>query len=105
MMMTGAKAHFCAGHKLPQHSGIHGHSYEVWAYTIENVCVEEWQSALRSVCADLDHTMLNYVLQPPTMEKIALYVAERMPKASAVRVVRPVEGLCAEWSQERGKKP
>lgn len=91
--MIGARATFCAAHKLPQHPQLHGHSYEVWAYTDAGVDAEEWQKKLQRVCGHLDHTTLTPELS--TMEAIAKRTLEMMT-AKRVRVVRPVEGLCAE---------
>lgn len=91
--MIGARAHFCAGHTLPQHPKPHGHSYEVWAFEKEGGCVEDLQRRLQAICAELDHTMLD--LDPPTMEHIARHIGRRLGSCR-VRVVRPVEGLCAE---------
>lgn len=96
MMLIGAKAHFCAGHRLPQHEATHGHSYEVWAFAKEGDCAEQLQSILSKICSILDHRMLNDIIDPPTMENIARYIAGKMP-VKIVRVVRPVEGLCSEY--------
>lgn len=96
--MIGARAIFCAGHKLPQHESVHGHSYEVWAY-VESGCVEELQDRLREVCADLDHTMLNDILPEPTMECIARHVGAMITDAVRVVVNRPIEGMCCEWAR------
>lgn len=96
MMLTGARAHFCAGHRLPQHEEVHGHSYEVWAFTAGLVDVEAWQDKLEAVCGGLDHKMLDPGMA--TMEQLAQWFAERLD-ASAVRVIRPVEGLSVEWTR------
>lgn len=98
MMLIGARAHFCAGHSLPQHPTPHGHSYEVWAYATEGMDAEELQRAVQAACATLDHRMLNDFMPEPTMENIARHIAKLMPGAARVRVVRPVEGLCAEYT-------
>jgi 6-pyruvoyltetrahydropterin/6-carboxytetrahydropterin synthase len=95
--MIGARATFCAGHRLPQHDSIHGHSYEVWAFRDDGGCVEELQRRLQVACSELDHRMLNEIMEPPTMESIARHIAVRI-SARLVRVVRPVEGLCCELS-------
>jgi len=95
--MIGARASFCAGHSLPQHPGVHGHSYEVWAY-VESGCAEELQRWVKLACQELDHQMLNNILPEPTMESIAQFVASRIPGGAArVIVNRPVEGLCCEY--------
>lgn len=90
--MIGARATFCAAHKLPQHPELHGHSYEVWAYT-DSGCVEDWQTTLTLLLGDLDHKTLPPKLS--TMEDIARWIGRKIA-AKRVRVIRPVEGLCAE---------
>jgi 6-pyruvoyl-tetrahydropterin synthase len=97
MMLVGARSYFCAGHKLPQHESVHGHSYEVWAYRKPPCDAEALQTELTLVCGDFDHKMLNDILDPPTMENIAKLVAKMMG-AAMVRVIRPVEGLSAEFT-------
>jgi 6-pyruvoyl-tetrahydropterin synthase len=99
MMLTGARAHFCASHTLPEHPEIHGHSYEVWAYTDNTTDAEVWQSQLKTVCAKLDHTMLNELFDEPTMEVIAMRIAEAM-RAKSVCITRPLEGLSAEYTRD-----
>jgi hypothetical protein len=42
--------------------------------------------------------MLNDILSPPTMEKIAEFVAANLAGAENVIVRRPLEGLTCEWS-------
>jgi 6-pyruvoyl-tetrahydropterin synthase len=91
--LVGARAHFCAAHKLPQHAETHGHSYEVWAFTAMPVDAEQWQRDLQAVCRELDHKMLEPNLA--TMERIAEWIGDRI-NAKVIRVVRPVEGLSAE---------
>lgn len=96
--MLGARAVFCAGHKLAQHASIHGHSYEVWGYTNESCDVEELQRDLAQVCLLLDHKMLNDVLPGlPTMENIAVFVALHLPRLDKVIIARPLEGLSCEY--------
>lgn len=97
MMLVGARAHFCAGHRLPQHEETHGHSYEVWAYTDQPRDVEGLQAELAAACKTLDHRMLNDVLAEPTMENIARYLSLRVAGLARVRVVRPVEGLACDF--------
>lgn len=95
-MLMGARASFCAAHKLPERPEIHGHSYEVWAYTKpEYGDVEKWQERLGRVCKKLDHTTLPRGCS--TMERIAEWVAAEMG-AEKVVIIRPVEGLACELS-------
>lgn len=96
MMLVGARGHFSAGHKLPQHPAAHGHSYEVWVYVREGKCVEELQREIQKVCAQLDHKMLNDVFDDPTMERIARFFAT-IQGAERIEVARPVEGLRCEY--------
>lgn len=91
--MIGARATFCAAHRLPQHSEIHGHSYEVWAYTTRHDDAEEWQRLLKEVCKSLDHTFLAEDLSK--MEQIAQRIGKTMG-AKKIVVSRPLEGLCVE---------
>lgn len=98
MTLIGARAHFCAAHTLPQHPTAHGHSYEVWAYAAGGECAEALQDDLRLVCGELDHKTLNGVVDPPTMECIAAFIGGRIRRVRKVVVIRPVEGLCAEWT-------
>ena len=109
MMLIGAKASFCAAHSLPQHIGLHGHSYEVWAYA-EGGDAEELQVRLAAACKRLDHSVLNERLPVPTMEEIAKLIASEITvrhpheavewRPKKVVVVRPVEGLSAEYTLE-----
>lgn len=92
--MIGARASFCAAHKLPQHAELHGHSYEVWAYTNQRFDVEAWQQRLRAAVSMLDHRTLSHDLS--TMEQIAGWIGVSV-LAEKVVVLRPVEGLSAEW--------
>jgi len=95
--MIGARASFCAAHRLPQHKELHGHSYEVWAYTRTWDDVEQWQSALKQVCEKFDHRTLGPDLSK--MEQLAQFIGEHLV-AERVLIVRPVEGLSAEWLSE-----
>jgi len=92
--MIGARATFCAGHKLPQHEEVHGHSYVVWAYTDTWGDAEAWQKFLQSICAKFDHRMLGPDLGK--MEQLAEVIGQNT-MARRVEIKRPVEGLCCEW--------
>lgn len=100
-MLIGARAHFCAAHRLPQHDGTHGHSYEVWAYTDQPRDVEQFQRELTSACGELDHRTLNDLIEDPTMENIARYLVLQIEGLNKVMVTRPVEGLSCEWLRQR----
>lgn len=100
MMLTGAKSWFCGSHQLPEYPAIHGHSYEVWAYTDREMNVESWKDALHAACMVLDHSLLNEIIPVPTMENIARYIAEKIG-AVRVCVIRPVEGFSAEFTRRR----
>jgi 6-pyruvoyl-tetrahydropterin synthase len=97
MTLTGARSHFCAAHSLPQHSELHGHSYEVWAYTEMSLDAELWQRQVAEACRRLDHKTLGEEMA--TMEKIAEWMGNQLA-ADRVVVMRPVEGLAVEWSNE-----
>lgn len=92
--MIGARATFCAAHMLPQHPEMHGHSYEVWAYTDTWDDAEEWQAFVQSVCKKLDHKTLSPGLAK--MEQLAEWICEAVV-AKRLIIMRPVEGLCAEF--------
>jgi len=95
-MLVGARATFCAGHKLPQHDEVHGHSFEVWGYADDGRDVEALQRDLAAACRFLDHRMLNDVMPDPTMENIARFIAARVSVVKVV-IARPVEGLACEY--------
>jgi 6-pyruvoyl-tetrahydropterin synthase len=105
LMLVGARANFCAGHRLPQHAETHGHSYEVWAYTDRPCDAEMFQRELAVACKTLDHRMLNDVLAEPTMENIARYLCLRVNGLVRIHVIRPVEGLACEFNSSTSAKP
>lgn len=95
--MIGARAFFCAAHRLPQHKELHGHSYEVWAYTDTWDDAEQWQAFVQTECKKFDHRTLGPDLSK--MEQLAQYICEATV-AKRVTIMRPVEGLCAEYRME-----
>lgn len=105
-------AHFDAAHRLPDgppnspYARLHGHSFRVEA-TVRGTTVPpigwvedlgELDAALKGVCQELDHSLLNdhAGLESPTLEALCIYFAERLAIAfpSLVRVVvaRPTNG-------------
>lgn len=82
-------ADFAAAHFLEKYNGkcerLHGHNYKVYAH-VRGECLDEGgmlldfarlKSALRAVCARLDHTNLNDMpvfQQNPSAERIAQYI-------------------------------
>jgi len=104
-MVVGARATFCAGHRLPQHQEVHGHSYEVWGYARDGRDVEVLQRDLAAACRLLDHRMLNEIIPDPTMEAIARFVAARVDGLARVVVARPVEGFACEYDGDADAGP
>jgi 6-pyruvoyltetrahydropterin/6-carboxytetrahydropterin synthase len=76
---------FDAGHSLPQFcpSG-HGHSYRVSvkiAGPLEQGIVADFRAVRRivkAVVAELDHRMLNEVIENPTAERVAVWIWHRV---------------------------
>ena len=104
-------ARFDAAHYLPdasrgEYRRLHGHSFEVSA-TVRGEASEAdgWvadlaalDAGLQAVARDLDHGLLNEHpgLELPTLERLCLFVAERLrpdfPGLSEVAVSRPTIG-------------
>lgn len=105
------RAQFDAAHYLQlgprgEYRRLHGHSFEVEA-TVRGPLVEPigWvadlgalDAALKALATDLDHGLLNEKpgLESPTLERLCLYVAERLraefPGLARVAVGRPTAG-------------
>ena len=95
MFEVRVEAEFSAAHFLKDYNGkcehLHGHNYTVYAH-VRGTTLDEGgmlldfsklKSALRSVCAGLDHTNLNdneYFRQNPSAERIALYIFDELVK-------------------------
>lgn len=107
---------FEAAHRLPgreagdPYGRVHGHSFRLSATVsgqvkpgakwVEDIAV--LTKALEGVASQLDHQLLNDVegLSVPTLEAIALWVAERLkpvlPNLSHVRLERPsLKEMCS----------
>lgn len=110
MVEVFKRFHFEAAHHLPQYPTVHGHSYtaEVWVrgpapegYVIDEA---ELDRHCRFVQEQLDHRMLNDVIEPPTSENLARWIwqqlAERLP-LSAVWVYRGTVGFGAVYRGEQ----
>ncbi len=105
-------ATFEAAHRLPgrgtgdPYGRVHGHSFRIDAVVAGRVQAgERWVAdlavlarALERVAAELDHQMLNELpgLDVPTLEMIALWVADRLkpdlPGLASVTIARPSLG-------------
>lgn len=48
--LIGARGTFCGSHTLPSHPGVHGHSYEVWAFVEPPTDAEEVQRSVAAIC-------------------------------------------------------
>jgi 6-pyruvoyltetrahydropterin/6-carboxytetrahydropterin synthase len=93
---------FEAAHVLPWHPGkcsqLHGHSYQL-LLTVEGVLDErgvvaefgELDDLVEATVIDgehgLDHTDLNRVIDNPTVERVAMHIAERL-SAIAIKWTR-----------------
>tara|TARA_R110000737_G_C14395943_1_gene453260 strand:- start:296 stop:619 length:324 start_codon:yes stop_codon:yes gene_type:complete len=84
---------FEAAHKLPFHNNVHGHSYEVTvelegeldrAHNELSGVLMPFGTIERTIKDKLDHKDLNRVIDKPTMENIALYIARLFPEAKIV---------------------
>ncbi|MBP3365855.1 MAG: 6-carboxytetrahydropterin synthase QueD [Treponema sp.] len=93
MYEVRVSAGFCAAHFLQDYHGkcenLHGHNYKVYAHVRGTVLDEggmlldfsELKQALRSVCAEIDHTNLNdisFFCQNPSAERIAFFIFEKI---------------------------
>ena len=101
-----AAHYFAEGPEHRPYSNMHGHSFKVEA-TVRGVPQEpvgwvadlaDLDAVLRSVAAQLDHTLLNEKpgLERPTLEHLCVYFAERLkpafPGLCKVVVSRPTIG-------------
>jgi 6-pyruvoyltetrahydropterin/6-carboxytetrahydropterin synthase len=103
---------FDAAHRLPAgppggvYTRLHGHSFSVQA-TVRGPArspvgwvedLGELDAALKTVCADLDHSLLNDHpgLGSPTLEALCAYFAQRLapvfPTLARIAVSRPTNG-------------
>lgn len=94
---------FEAAHSLPDWPQMHGHSYtaQVWfegpandGYVIRE---RELSDMVESVRTELDHKCLNELMNYPTCENIARWIADKMPDAIRVEVWRESVGFGAQW--------
>lgn len=98
MFEVRVEAEFSAAHFLRDYNGkcerLHGHNYTVFAHVRGSALDEggmlldfsKLKSALRGVCAGLDHTNLNDMecfMQNPSAERIALYVFDALVRRLA----------------------
>ena len=89
-MIVSKRVSFDAAHFLPNHPGkcrnVHGHHWVIELGVegdINNktgmvVDFSKLKHCLESITEDLDHTLLNEVLDNPTAENLCLYVRDRV---------------------------
>ncbi len=93
MYEVRVESHFCAAHFLRDYHGacenLHGHNYRVYAH-VRGALLDEGgmlidfvqlDAALRTVCAELDHSNLNDLeafAGNPSAERIAFYLYSRL---------------------------
>ena len=95
---------FEAAHTLPQFPSVHGHSYSVEVRcagpAVDGYVMAEdvFEAILAAVRAQLDHRMLNEIIEVPTSENIARWLwaqlAAQLP-LSEIRVWRESVGFGA----------
>lgn len=106
---------FEAAHRLPhvppthRCRNMHGHTYRAEVTLSGKVRDDgmvadfyELEMAMAPVLAQLDHATLNEVMENPTAENIATWIAERLalPQLASVRVYENPD-CWAEWERER----
>ncbi|HVI01689.1 MAG TPA: 6-carboxytetrahydropterin synthase [Enhygromyxa sp.] len=86
VIITPKPVTFEAGHSLPQFCPTaHGHSYKVSVRVSgpldEHGTVADFRAVraiVKSVVAQLDHRMLNDIIENPTAERVALWLWDRV---------------------------
>jgi 6-pyruvoyltetrahydropterin/6-carboxytetrahydropterin synthase len=114
MYSVRVEADFAAAHSLTHYHGkcerLHGHNYRVRAFARGETLGEGGmlldfgilKGALRSVCAELDHTNLNdfpVFAQDPSAERIARHVFDRLAEAL------PADAAALLWAVEVFETP
>jgi len=114
MYSVRVEADFAAAHSLTHYHGkcerLHGHNYRVRAFARGETLGEGGmlldfgilKGALRSVCAELDHTNLNdfpVFAQDPSAERIAKHVFDRLAETL------PAEAASLLWAVEVFETP
>lgn len=97
MMRVGVAEYFDSAHFIPNHETcgkVHGHTYRVEVEVegdLNNGMVIDFadlKRALREVIKELDHRLINDILDNPTCENICLYIYERLREKLDVKIVR-----------------
>ncbi len=98
MMRVGIADYFDSSHYIPGHEKcgkLHGHTYRV-EVEVEGelkggmvIDFADLKRALREVIDDLDHRVLNDLIENPTCENICIYIYERLKeKLKDLKIVR-----------------
>ena len=89
---------FESAHQLPDWPDIHGHSYEV-QISIKGegdyvMPLRQFEEILKPVVAEIDHRMLNDIIDIPTMENIARWFASKLKDLPLTQIIisRPTIG-------------
>lgn len=110
MVEIFSRFHFEAAHTLPQYPVVHGHSYSVEircqgqagdGYVMPEA---DFEAILMEVRGELDHRMLNDLIEVPTSENIARWLWARLQSRlplTEVRVWRESMGFGAIFRGER----
>lgn len=88
-MIAKVRGHFDAAHYLPNYKGkcsnVHGHRWEVEIKVTGEkksngmiIDFVELKKALNEVLDELDHQLLNDILENPTAENLAEYIFEKL---------------------------
>ncbi len=98
MMRVGIADYFDSSHYIPGHGKcgkMHGHTYRV-EVEVEGelkggmvIDFADLKRALREVIDELDHRVLNDLIENPTCENICIYIYERLKeKLGDLKIVR-----------------
>ncbi|WP_457548704.1 6-carboxytetrahydropterin synthase QueD [Archaeoglobus sp.] len=97
-MRVGVAEYFDSSHYIPGHEKcgkVHGHTYRVEVEVegeLERGMVIDFadlKNALREVVRELDHRLINEIIDNPTCENICTYIYKRLKeKLKGVRIVR-----------------
>jgi 6-pyruvoyltetrahydropterin/6-carboxytetrahydropterin synthase len=93
---------FEAAHQLPDWPDVHGHSYEVEIFLKATdkgqdyvLPLSDFDAAVEPILKEIDHKMLNALIDVPTMENIARWFARKLTALAPVRIIvrRPSLGV------------
>ncbi len=98
MRVVGVAEYFDSSHYIPGHEKcgkVHGHTYRVEVEVegeLKNGMVIDFadlKKALKDVVEELDHRLINEIIENPTCENICLYIYERLKgELKDVKIVR-----------------